>query len=174
MFACDLVRCASNLYQNKVHARLEIILARPQVEALRWIAGRPPAELEREGVMSMQVKTRHGPQIRDCVLTLAEAKSTSPYKSGGAGAGGKEDKEHAVGWTPTVARGYVRLGTRDSALAPGQFAAFYRGEECLGAGVISDSTGVDLPAAVAAVASSTENGGRAAAEPVLQTNTLVA
>lgn len=124
--------------------------------------------------MSMQVKTRHGPQMRDCVLTLAEAKSPFSHKNGGAGAGCEGDVETPVGWTPTFARGYVRLGTRDSAIAPGQFAAFYRGEECLGAGVISDSAGVDPLAAVAGAALSTGNGGRAAAESALEASSLVA
>lgn len=124
--------------------------------------------------MSMQVKTRHGPQMRDCVLSLEQAKSPSSQKSGGAGTGCEGDGETPVGWTPTFARGYVRLGSRDSAIAPGQFAAFYRGEECLGAGVISDSAGVNPLVAVAAVASSTGNGGRAVAEPALEANSLVA
>ena len=32
----------------------------------------------------------------------------------------------------------VQLGARDKGLAPGQFAAFYDGEVCLGSGVITD------------------------------------
>jgi tRNA U34 2-thiouridine synthase MnmA/TrmU len=37
-------------------------------------------------------------------------------------------------------RAEVVLGDKDSGLAAGQFAAFYKGDECLGAGSISDST----------------------------------
>ena len=37
-------------------------------------------------------------------------------------------------------RARVALQGRDSGLAAGQFAAFYRGNECLGAGSISDAT----------------------------------
>lgn len=33
----------------------------------------------------------------------------------------------------------MKLEMKDSGLAPGQFAAFYLGEECLGSGVISSS-----------------------------------
>lgn len=34
----------------------------------------------------------------------------------------------------------VKLIQRDKGIAPGQFAAFYDGEVCLGAGVIADSS----------------------------------
>lgn len=37
-------------------------------------------------------------------------------------------------------RASIVLEGKDSGLAAGQFAAFYRGEECLGAGSISDAT----------------------------------
>ena len=37
----------------------------------------------------------------------------------------------------------VILDVRDKGIAPGQFAAFYRGRECLGAGVIVD-TALDI------------------------------
>jgi len=36
-------------------------------------------------------------------------------------------------------QGHVQLESRDSGLAPGQWAAFYRGQECLGGGVISEN-----------------------------------
>ena len=35
-------------------------------------------------------------------------------------------------------QGRVELGTLDSGLAPGQWAAFYSGEECLGGGIIAE------------------------------------
>ena len=34
----------------------------------------------------------------------------------------------------------VRLIERDKGIAPGQFAAFYEGDVCLGSGVISDTS----------------------------------
>jgi|LauGreDrversion2_3_1035106.scaffolds.fasta_scaffold148020_1 hypothetical protein len=35
---------------------------------------------------------------------------------------------------------HVQLAGRDSGLAPGQYAAFYRNQECLGGGVIGESS----------------------------------
>lgn len=123
-----------------------------QVEALQWIAGFPPAELEREGSMRLQVKTRHGPQMKGCVVRLRE--ETKPAYAGegdvsvaadgeadavgggsSSGGGGASEGGKAMG-----VRGNVQLDSKDSALAPGQFAAFYLGDECLGAGVIGDSS----------------------------------
>lgn len=101
----------------------------PQVEALQWISGLPPAELARDGSMRLRVKTRHGPQMRDCLLRLVP--EVAPGDSGGAGA--EATAEDGVG-LPT--RGYVNLDSKDSALAPGQFAAFYLGDECVGSGVM--------------------------------------
>lgn len=37
-------------------------------------------------------------------------------------------------------QGHVQLAGRDSGLAPGQYAAFYRNQECLGGGVIGESS----------------------------------
>lgn len=88
-----------------------------QVEALRWISGQPPAEYAREGSMRFQVKTRHGPQMRDCLLRVALREN-----------GQRPDR-------PTT--GYVDLDTLESAIAPGQFAAFYVRDECVGSGVIA-------------------------------------
>ncbi len=86
------------------------------------MSGRPPPELAREGFMRLKVKTRHGPQMRDCLLRLVPPPSPTP--PGGEAA------------ATTTTRGYVNLDTKDSALAPGQFAAFYVGDECVGAGVM--------------------------------------
>ncbi|CAM9231192.1 unnamed protein product [Discosporangium mesarthrocarpum] len=92
-----------------------------EVEGLRWVSGRCPDVLAQEGRMELQVKTRHGPTSQDCTLEcLPEA--LLPGSPPSARAGGR-----------------VRLAKRDSGLAPGQFAALYLGDECLGAGVISDS-----------------------------------
>jgi tRNA U34 2-thiouridine synthase MnmA/TrmU len=81
------------------------------VEDINWIGGVPPA-LAGERV-DLRVKTRHGPNIHDCVLEVR--------------------KEGA-------SEGHVKLAGRDSGLAPGQWAAFYRGQECLGGGVIGEGS----------------------------------
>ncbi|CBN78203.1 tRNA-methyltransferase [Ectocarpus siliculosus] len=102
-----------------------------RVEALQWISGRPPAELARDRSMRLRVKTRHGPQMRDCLLRLVP--EVAPGDSGGRAGGAEATVEDRVG-SPT--RGYVNLDSKDSALAPGQFAAFYLGGECVGSGVM--------------------------------------
>ncbi|CAM9824153.1 unnamed protein product [Ectocarpus sp. 4 AP-2014] len=112
-----------------------------RVEALQWISGRPLAELARDGSMRLRVKTRHGPQMRDCLLRLV------PEVAPGDGSG-----RAGVG-SPT--RGYVNLDSKDSALAPGQFAAFYLGDECVGSGVMCGWS----PAAAAAAAVGVVAGG---------------
>jgi tRNA-specific 2-thiouridylase len=57
----------------------------------------------------LQVKLRHGAAFHACTLTW-------------------EDD-----------RCLVKLATRDQGIAPGQFAVFYDGEYCLGAGIIAIS-----------------------------------
>jgi tRNA (5-methylaminomethyl-2-thiouridylate)-methyltransferase len=82
-----------------------------EVEDINWIAGAPP-EMQ-GGALDLRVKTRHGPNMHDCVLEVSgEARR----------------------------QGHVKLAGRDSGLAPGQWAAFYRGEECLGGGGIGESS----------------------------------
>ncbi|MDZ4151178.1 aminomethyltransferase beta-barrel domain-containing protein, partial [Methylicorpusculum sp.] len=60
----------------------------------------------------LMVKVRHGKVFHECTLMLAADKKT----------------------------GTVHLATHDQGLAAGQFAVFYDGPYCLGAGVIIDSS----------------------------------
>lgn len=91
--------------------------------------------------MDLDIKVRHGAGIHKakvevcvccCMLSYLNA---SPAASPDVG---------DVAWMcpqfTEAGRAKVVLEDRDSGLAAGQFAAFYKGDECLGAGSISDST----------------------------------
>lgn len=82
--------------------------------------------------MRLQVKTRHGPQMKFCVLRLISPLPESA-RPGSSGDAFPVDRASST-------RGVVRLEAKDSALAPGQYAAFYWDGTCLGAGVISGYT----------------------------------
>ena len=77
------------------------------VREMSWVAAAPPAGLE--GGLQLRVKLRHGPNFHGCEAALAE---------------------DGLGLR-------VRLNDRDQGIAAGQFAAFYDGDVCLGAGVIA-------------------------------------
>lgn len=57
----------------------------------------------------LQVKLRHGASAHDCVVTINDDQTVS-----------------------------VKLASRDQGIAPGQFAAFYDGNYCLGSGIITE------------------------------------
>jgi tRNA-specific 2-thiouridylase len=89
--------------------------SRFRVGAVHWIAG-PPSGLQDapaggSGECDLTLKLRHGPDLVRCTVAAVDA-------SGGA-------EELAV----TMER-------PDRGVAPGQFAVFYDGEVCLGAGMI--------------------------------------
>ncbi|CAN0092694.1 unnamed protein product, partial [Sphacelaria rigidula] len=95
-----------------------------------------PAELESRGDMRLQIKTRHGPQMKNCVLRfITDGDSTATRADELAGTQSSSSSSSSL----SPQRGHVQLEIKDSGLAPGQFAAFYLGEECLGSGVISSS-----------------------------------
>jgi len=77
-------------------------------DSINWISGSPPSAAQEQ--LSLQVKVRHGASIHRARVLL-------------------EDDGH---------RAHVELEQRDKGLAPGQFAAFYDDNVCLGSGVIAE------------------------------------
>lgn len=82
-----------------------------KVDNINWIAGPPVLSPGQLGV-TLNVKIRHGPKVIKAVV----------YPTGSEGS------------FSSVA---VLLSEKDKGIAPGQFAAFYLDDFCLGAGVIS-------------------------------------
>ncbi|XP_042523289.1 mitochondrial tRNA-specific 2-thiouridylase 1 isoform X1 [Dipodomys spectabilis] len=74
---------------------------------VHWIAEEPPAALIRDKMMECHFRFRHQMALVPCVLTL---------------------NQDGTVWVTAV--------TAVRALAPGQFAVFYKGDECLGSGKI--------------------------------------
>ena len=104
----DLVFC-SNQYDEDIFTAAR---SEVHVEDIQWIAGAPPSQMtENSGVGRFEMKIRHGPKLVSGSLTLADSSGES---------------------------GLVQLVKKDGGLAPGQFVVFYRDEECLGGGVISE------------------------------------
>lgn len=77
-----------------------------EVGLLNWVADYVP-EAER-----LQVKLRHGPRIHDCKI---------------------EPLQNAAG---QVDRIHIKLDQNDQGIAAGQYAVFYKNNECLGSGMI--------------------------------------
>lgn len=80
------------------------------VENIHWIAGQAPPNLLKGDGGRFVMKIRHGPDLVKGTLRL----------------------------TNTAGEGDVKLDSKDGGLAPGQYVVFYKDEECLGAGVISE------------------------------------
>ncbi|KAA8497046.1 tRNA-specific 2-thiouridylase MnmA [Porphyridium purpureum] len=86
------------------------------VQHLNWIGrASEEASLLETPTQDLIVKIRHGPKLHKCTLSL-DALDPS--------------------------RGSVKLEERNSGIAPGQFAVFYKGPVCLGSGVISTDHGL--------------------------------
>ncbi|KAL7506072.1 hypothetical protein ACHAXN_003397 [Cyclotella atomus] len=86
-----------------------------EVDDIRWIAGALPRQASIAWTwkeMELEMKIRHGPKIVQGTLLLKDDGSS----------------------------GNIRLEKKDGGLAPGQYVVFYEkgGDECLGAGIISE------------------------------------
>jgi len=93
------------------------------VSSLKWILGSPPKDLDK-----LQCKVRHGPKFYNCHMELVKG---NLYKENEHQSLGETAQEIAI----------VRLSEDDQGLAAGQYVAFYKGNTCLGSGIIIDSWG---------------------------------
>jgi len=98
------------------------------VNRVNWISGEPPEGLHSDAGVRLLIQLRHGPNnanpgtVRLATGSSLGSSSTNPHLQDGL--------------APDVTL-TVELDRRDrSGIAEGQFAAFYRNEVCLGAGVI--------------------------------------
>ena len=131
------------------------------VDDVNWIAGKPPAALATAGAAAAAAGTRAGAGA--AAGAAAGASGASPAASSGAGARLTVQVRHGPDThlatvTPTAVdtgagnagggRLMVQLDGSDKGLAPGQYAAFYDGDVCLGAGVIADRSPDELRACI--------------------------
>jgi tRNA-specific 2-thiouridylase len=102
---------------NTLYATNDLdVVERPRlefkVEKINWVSGSPPLkEINFDGD-DIEIKLRHGPNFNKGKIFI--------------------DK--------TFQCASIKLTDRDKGIAPGQFAAFYRNNECFGCGVISETT----------------------------------
>jgi tRNA-5-taurinomethyluridine 2-sulfurtransferase len=102
------------------------LIERPRIEfrvhKMNWLSGVEPAGLQDPGGLQIDIKLRHGPNLSRGTVA---GSSQSPASSSS-----QDMKERILN---------VVLTKKDKGIAPGQFAAFYCGSECLGAGIILDT-----------------------------------
>lgn len=120
------------------------------VQDINWILGEPRGlEQGGEGLV-LDVRLRHGPSMarglvrRVGSLALppslpAPSSSSAAYPGPGVPAGMSAQVQALA--PASVGLWHVTLEERDKGIAPGQFAAFYAGSVCLGAGMVSDQGG---------------------------------
>ena len=119
---------AKDLQNNILHItnNIEVIREKSRcifhVENLNWING-VPETLKRGEDTEFMVKIRHSPEISPCVV-LNDSDAV------GVDVGMSIDSN-------SISRVTVRLDKVEKGVAPGQFAAFYKDDICVGAGVIA-------------------------------------
>jgi tRNA-specific 2-thiouridylase len=86
--------------------------------------------------MELELKLRHGPNFCKGTVIKEQADSDNSDNS--------NNSSNSSNSNSSSSSVRVRLEKRDKGIAPGQFAAFYRGTECLGAGVIKDTAKDEL------------------------------
>ena len=106
---------AKDAKTNTLYATNDLdVVERPRlefkVEKINWVNGNPPLDLNMDGD-DIEIKLRHGPNFNKGRICIGKSYDTAS----------------------------IKLSDRDKGIAPGQFAAFYRNRECLGAGVISET-----------------------------------
>lgn len=126
---------AKDADSNTVYVTNDLsVVERPRIEfrvhKMNWVSGRAPPGLTAPGGITMDLKLRHGPTLCRGTVTLASNSNPSMASNADSAEQGESDVLRVV------------LAVKDKGIAPGQFAAFYCGSECLGAGVIVD-TAVD-------------------------------
>jgi len=105
----DRIVYCSNQYDQDIFADSRSEFT---VESISWITGSVPPTLIRDGSMRAVMKIRHGPRIVEGTVSLVNGSDSSVAD--------------------------VKLDTKDSGLAPGQYVVFYDEDECLGGGIISE------------------------------------
>ena len=107
---------AKDATTNTLYATNDLdVVERPRlefkVEKINWVSGDLPLNLNIDGD-DIEIKLRHGPNFNKGRIYIDKSYSSAS----------------------------VKLTDRDKGIAPGQFAAFYRNKECLGAGIIASTT----------------------------------
>lgn len=102
------------------------LIEKPRIEfrvhKMNWLSGVEPTGLQDPGGLQIDIKLRHGPSLSSGTVT-GSSQSLASSSS-------EDMKERILN---------VVLTKKDKGIAPGQFAAFYCGSECLGAGIILDT-----------------------------------